>query len=270
MQNVTKNYEIIRTLLKSNNKSFVFDSIITGYTNGQIYVNDLDKPELYVVMDGGNFVLYVGGETNDINEYSKCVKFIQDNILTEDLKEEFDDHILISYTSETFVKEMKNIFKDSIVHESFKSLYKYDITKHNQNSLNHELCDIKLIDQELLDSNLENLSELKNEINSMWGSIEPFLKDGFGYCAVTGNKLLSWCTAEFVSSKYCGIGIETVEDVQSKGIGTTVATAFVKKCVEKELIPYWDSWLKNYPSVKIAEKVGFDKVEDYPVIVVKF
>ncbi|MBI9010594.1 MAG: GNAT family N-acetyltransferase [Clostridiales bacterium] len=260
----------VKALLNSNKKSFVFESIINGHTYGQIYVNSLDNPELYVVMDGGNFVLYIGGETADANLYKECIKFIEEHILTDELRERFDDHILISYSSDTIKNEVKNVFKESIVHESVKSLYRYDITQNTQRTLEYDFCDIKTIDQEILDSNLENLSELKNEINGMWGNTKSFIKHGFGYCAVRENKLLSWCTAEFISNKSCGIGIETVEDEQGKGIATMVASKFVDKCTEIDLMPYWDSWLKNYPSVKIAQKVGFDLIEDYEVIVVKF
>lgn len=267
MHIVTNYSKEIKALLNSSKKSFVFESIIDGHTHGQIYVNSLDNPELYVVMDGGNFVLYVGGETADVNVYKECIKFISEHILTDELKGKFDDHIIISYSSDVFKKALKNVFKESIVHESVKSLYKYDIT---QRTLEHDFCNIKDIDLEVLNSKLENLDKLKDEINGMWGSTKPFIKHGFGYCAVRKNKLLSWCTSEFMSDKSCGIGIETVEDEQGKGIGTIVASKFVHKCVEKDLIPYWDSWLKNYPSVKIAQKVGFDLIEDYEVMVVKF
>lgn len=270
MHQVTNYSKDIQALLNSNKKSFVFQSIIDGYTQGQIYVNSLDKPELYVVMDGGNFVLYIGGETDDANVYKECLKFIEEHILTNELKEKFNDHIIISYSSDIFKKELKNVFKESVVHESVKSLYGYDITHNTQRTLEHDFCEIKAIDLEVLNSELKNLSELKDEIKGMWGSIKPFIKHGFGYCAVRENKLLSWCTAEFISDNSCGIGIETVEDEQGKGIGTLVASKFVDKCIEKDLIPHWDSWLKNFPSVKIAQKVGFDLIEDYEVIVVKF
>ncbi|QVK19048.1 GNAT family N-acetyltransferase [Mycoplasmatota bacterium] len=265
------NFEKVKKVFSSNSKKFVFESIIEGNTPGGIYINNLDNPELYVIFDGGNFVLYVGGESATYEEYKKCISYIKENILTENLKKEYDDCILVSYTSDIWKNIMLETFNDLTVHHGKRVLYRYDIENINNKFPENHSCEIKPITQELLnDSNLENLKFLKEEIKGMWGAIDGFIKNGFGYCAVNGNKLISWCTAEFISENYCGIGIETIEEEQKKGVGTAVAANFVKECAKRNLIPHWDSWIRNLPSVKVAEKVGFNKIEEYEVLIVEF
>ena len=84
------------------------------------------------------------------------------------------------------------------------------------------------------------------------------------------EKLISWCTGEFFSKDYCGIGIFTIEEERKKGIGAMVTLNFVKESAKRNLIPHWDAWAKKLSSVKATEKVGFDKVEEYEVLVVQF
>ena len=78
------------------------------------------------------------------------------------------------------------------------------------------------------------------------------------------------CTAEYVSGGRCGIGIETVPAYQGRGIATLTASAFAGYCATWSITPHWDAWSSNLPSVVVAEKVGFRKVETYSVLVADF
>jgi hypothetical protein len=226
-----------KNVFSSNSRKFVFESIIEGNTPGEIYLDSLKNPELYVIFDRGNFVLYVGGETAIYEKYNKCINYIKENILTESLKKEFYDSIKISYTSDLWKSAMLDTFCDLTVHQGKRVLYRYDIANIDNNILENHSCEIKSINEEILNnSNLENLKLLKEEIWGMWGTVDAFIKNGFGYCAVNGKRLISWCTAELVSKNHCGIGIETIEEDQKKGVGTALAANFVKECAERNLI----------------------------------
>lgn len=166
---------------------------------------------------------------------------------------------------------MLDTFNNLTVHQRKRVLYRYNIGNINHKILENRSWEIKPINDEILkDNNLVNHKLLKEEIEGMWGSIDSFIKNGFGYCALNGKRLISWCTAELVSKNNCGVGIETIEDAQKKGVGTALAANFIKECAERNIIPHWDSWITNFPSVKIAEKVGFNKIEEYEVLVVEF
>jgi hypothetical protein len=41
---------------------------------------------------------------------------------------------------------------------------------------------------------------------------------------------------------------------------------FAVHCAERGVTPHWDCWTSNLPSVAIAEKLGFHKVETYPIL----
>ncbi|HEU5391962.1 MAG TPA: GNAT family N-acetyltransferase [Streptosporangiaceae bacterium] len=59
-------------------------------------------------------------------------------------------------------------------------------------------------------STLGNFGEVTAEIRSCWNSMADFRRAGFGFCAHDRATIVCWCTAEYVSGRQCGIGIETV------------------------------------------------------------
>jgi RimJ/RimL family protein N-acetyltransferase len=79
------------------------------------------------------------------------------------------------------------------------------------------------------------------------------------------RQIVCWCTAEYVSCGWCGIGIETIQAYQRRGLATATATAFLAHCAAHGIQPHWDCWANNVPSVRVAEKVGFALVEEYEV-----
>jgi GNAT superfamily N-acetyltransferase len=122
------------------------------------------------------------------------------------------------------------------------------------------------IDMALLQSGRENVRELLDEISWMWpGSREQavshFLTAGLGSAAVLGSQIVCWCTAEYVSAARCGIGIETEAGYRRRGIATATTAHFIAAALSRGLRPYWECDSANLPSVRVAERVGFQLVE---------
>ena len=44
-----------------------------------------------------------------------------------------------------------------------------------------------------------------------------------------------------------------------------MASAFVEDCLALNIIPHWDSFSDNYASIRVAEKVGFEKNEIFDI-----
>ncbi|SRR5712691_243809 len=115
---------------------------------------------------------------------------------------------------------------------------------------------------------LENFAEVAAEISSVWNSIDDFKAAGFGFCVHDGRSIACWCTAEYVSAGQCGIGIETVPQFRRRGFATAATQAFLTHCSARQITPHWDSWADNTPSIAVAEKTGFRKIETYSILVV--
>ena len=125
---------------------------------------------------------------------------------------------------------------------------------------------LRQIDRTLLSETLlKNADLVAREIRSCWNSLDDFLTRGFGYSVLSGEEIVCWCTAEYMSNRKCGIGIETLEEYQGRGLATSAASAFVEHAVMRGITPYWDSWCENAASLAVARKIGFEELTRYSV-----
>jgi RimJ/RimL family protein N-acetyltransferase len=114
----------------------------------------------------------------------------------------------------------------------------------------------------LADENLENIAHVRSEINWMWPSKERFCEQGFGVAAVVAKRVICWCTAEYVSAHGCGIGIATDPAYERRGVATATAARFVLEARRRGLAPYWECGAWNIASIRVAEKVGFERIAE--------
>lgn len=113
------------------------------------------------------------------------------------------------------------------------------------------------------DKSIENIEFLHSKIVEFWSSPERFFNEGFGYGIVCKSKIVSVCFSGFVVDNVHGVDIETLEEHQGKKLAQKVAIAFVKDCLENNLVPYWDCMESNKPSIAVAKSIGFRNVFNY-------
>jgi len=268
MIKVTVMTPMIENMLLDSHQHFVYQSILEGHTLGDIYVDSIEDTNFYIVYDGGNEVIYTGGSACE-DDYRRYLRFLKKEVFADKRKVDNVEYLLVAYPDDVFLKVSKELFTDQIVHESTKSLFEHHAKDYIYTEALAKDYQLEAITEELLERELVNSEGLREEIVSMWGSLDQFVKHGFGRCAVRDNTLLAWCTAEFMSNKSCGIGIETYENEEGKGIATQLGRSFLVACSERGLRAHWDSWTKNFASVRVAEKLGFKRLEDYNVYVIK-
>ena len=116
-------------------------------------------------------------------------------------------------------------------------------------------------------ADLQNRERVWEEIACCWTAPTLFFERGLGIAALHDTTIAGWCTGEYASGLAIGIGIETVEAYQGRGLATALAAAFVARCAARDLVPYWDCWAHNVPSRAVAEKTGFVLAREYPAFV---
>ena len=126
------------------------------------------------------------------------------------------------------------------------------------------------IDEDLLASNYGNLDRVKDETCSERDSVADFLEKSFGYAALDGDELVSWCMSEYNTHHRCELGIETIETHQRRGIATQVARAVIAHAIRQGVYDIgWHSWKRNEASVRTASRIGFEHALDYPIYEIK-
>ncbi|KKB72827.1 MULTISPECIES: GNAT family N-acetyltransferase [Bacillus] len=114
-----------------------------------------------------------------------------------------------------------------------------------------------------------NESVLFNEqyADEYWGGADNFLKKGFGFKAVCGNRTVSECVSIFRSDRFAEIDIATDPDFRGRGYAALCARAFISYCKEHRMKPRWDCDQQNTASIRLAEKLGFRPLKNYSLYV---
>ena len=102
---------------------------------------------------------------------------------------------------------------------------------------------------------------LGEHIGNFWGGYDRFLADGFGFCAMDGGAIAGVAYAAGASRRFANISIFTVPPYRRRGLATLLATAFIRSCLERGLVPTWDADRDNEASAAIALRLG---LREYP------
>jgi predicted GNAT family acetyltransferase len=93
-----------------------------------------------------------------------------------------------------------------------------------------------------------------------WESNDAFLKNGFGYVAMDGEKFAAIAFSAAVSSEEVDIGVETNEAYRNRGLAKIVARYMIREILNIVKIPVWAHAAGNTASMKTALGVGFKEI----------
>ena len=124
---------------------------------------------------------------------------------------------------------------------------------------------IHQVDREFLDRTLlKNFVEISSRTED-WGSVDNFLENGFGFCMLHEDTIVSRCIADNVSGGACEVGIGTAEGHRRKGFAALTLAATVEYCLSVGQTRIgWHCLENNIGSWKTAEKAGFELTRRYP------
>jgi RimJ/RimL family protein N-acetyltransferase len=124
------------------------------------------------------------------------------------------------------------------------------------------------VDAGLLAKGLKNRDDVEGWILAEWHSVDAFFEQGFGFCLVHDNDIVSWSLSDYVSGDRCEIGINTDGDYRRRGCGTLTAAATAAYAVAHGFSGIgWHCWDNNAGSIRVAENVGFAKTADYDIFI---
>jgi GNAT superfamily N-acetyltransferase len=249
---------------------FVVDAMVAGNSPATIWIDNVDHPQSAFIWDNSHS-LYFGGAADNPNFKTDLGKLITDTILPEGQKQQLGVFKIYS-TSDAWAAQIPDLLQRETLPIRERMLFRFGPGSVTHSPVALSGFQLQPITRDLLaDSGRANAANVLEEIGSCWTALDRFYAQGFGFCVVTdAGDIAGWCTAEYVSDGVCGVGIETVEAYQGQGVATLAATAFVQHCATQGWTAHWDSWATNLPSVKVAQKVGFQKVTDYSVQIYMF
>jgi RimJ/RimL family protein N-acetyltransferase len=121
------------------------------------------------------------------------------------------------------------------------------------------------IDRSLLDCpQLTVPDHVTGWMENNWGSIDRFLRDGFGFATVSEGEVVSWSLSDCVSDDRCEIGIRTAPAHRRRGLAAVTAAAAAEHALARGFASVgWHCPDDNLGSISTAERVGFQRERDY-------
>lgn len=242
--------------------ALVTEALAAGNSPGTIWVDDEDCPQSAFIWDSAHCFYYGGKEFNEA--FNDSIKELLTEIVPEALHNNFT-LFKVYYTSPAWKDRLFSLFEEWNPHMRTRTFYTYQgIEQEIHGPIPH--YSLHTIDDDLFNSSLKNMNYIIQEIESCWCSLSRFLTHGGGHCLSDRGTIIAWCTAEYVSEKKCGVGIETLHPYERQGCATFLASTLVNSFLNKGICPHWDSWADNCASIRVAEKVGFKRTAVYSVL----
>lgn len=150
--------------------------------------------------------------------------------------------------------------KDNIKIEQ-RYFFEYDSSNYGEPVNLQGDCQIKAIDRELI-------SKINGRITPCfsWKSTDDFLSKGKGYCIVTDNAVAAWAFSAAISGEEIDIGVETDENYRGMGFAAMASKAMIKYILSENKKPVWACHSQNTASAKLADRIGFKKINECSVI----
>lgn len=123
---------------------------------------------------------------------------------------------------------------------------------------------IEPIIEQTLHKGYTNEGMLTNRLEECWISLDDFCEKSLSFIAVKGNEIVGIIFGSGRYEKYIPIDIEVLEEHRKRGVAKALTSAFVKHCIECDLIPHWDCVESNTGSIRLAESIGFEKIKERP------
>jgi hypothetical protein len=215
-----------------------------------------------LLWDKGNNVFYLSGNLISEDTTNEFAALIKTEVKARAIKEGLS-HFKVHALSDSFENSITRLFQGLTLDKTIKLFYTFRKPKVNAIPAPAlENVQFVLIEADFLEKDFQNLEYVKSEIKWMWPSPERFCEKGFGFAALLEERIICWCTAEYVSQNKCGIGIETIREFENKGIATSTTAHFVEYCLSHHISPYWECGGDNIGSIRVAEKVGFERIQE--------
>jgi RimJ/RimL family protein N-acetyltransferase len=258
-----RSYEQVHALFSQMDHQLTALAVIEGSCPGSIWVDSIAHPRTaFMASPEGHFL--VGHEGNSaFNE--DLNKLIRHTLLRKDTDGEHVPLMALVCHPEEWSRQFDVVLAGHVPIPELRLHYLFEralVDWRNQIPVGSS---IERLDEELLGQpGICIPDHVRQWMVHNWGSLEGFLRQGLGFCAVRGHEVVSWCLTDCRSGNACEIGIRTHQEYRRQGLATLTVAATVEECLCQGLTTIgWHCHEKNLGSRGVAEKTGFVKEREY-------
>jgi GNAT superfamily N-acetyltransferase len=230
-------------------------AVLNGTQAGSVHVDRLDDPRVIFVATRFGFAQLLSSADDDRQARSVVELLFQDDALK--------GRYLLWYDPSGHCRHLL----DQLPKEQARARTRVRLVL-NQERFRGRPVPEPPADVDVLDIDADVLAKVEPlglEIPTrFWPSENAFLESGLGIAAlvegVAASAAYSACTAGGLAE----VDVATLEPFRGRGLAGLVVDRFIRRCLERELVPMWDCFDYNEPSLRLALKLGFEELRRYP------
>jgi RimJ/RimL family protein N-acetyltransferase len=252
-------YENVRPLFQSLRFHLASAAVLDGNNPGRVFVDDPIQPQAAFMLSPEG--CYLAGDADQrafIQALNQAV--VIDRALGDDVRVLF-----LVVGSERWRDRLPAVFDPYAPLEMQRRHYVCRQLRYDWRASLRGGQAVRRIDRSLLAApELTVPDHVMTWMEGNWGSVDRFLRDGFGFATVSGDEIVSWSLTDCVSGDQCEIGIHTAPAHRRRGLATITAAATVDHALSHGFTQVgWHCPEDNLGSIGTAEKVGFQRERDY-------
>ena len=246
---------------------------LAGWTPGQVFVNEPHVPQAGFKPQaaftwGEHRFSYLAGNPMDEDFVQGLVVLLEGELLPK-LPGSHDPTLVIYPDSPAWIDALEARLAAYRPLRLFRSLHRFDPMAFEQCTRELEALPPEYTLLPVDAQVCGRFPELAFAYELLWGGVQNFLAHGFGCCVLADGELASACDTPFCAGGRAEIGVETKEAYHRKGLARQACTAFIRECLRRGLEPVWECWRENEASLSLAKRLGFEWLEDYPVLFIE-
>ena len=257
-----KHYARALPILDGVEHALALNAVLEGTCPGEVHVDNPDAPRaVFASTPEGHYVV---GDSMNEEFRASLQEFITSTVLPDGQAAGWW-YFSLHYWPNGWRDALRAMFDPAHVVEESQKFYRLQRPSVDWREGMPSDCHMEHIDEPLLGrAELANVEKLQRWARSNFGSVEGFVKNGFGSCLVKDDDIVSWCMSDCVSGHRCEIGIHTDHRHRRRGLATLTTAATIEHCLSRGLTHVgWHCHTYNRPSAATAEKVGFQYVLDH-------
>lgn len=253
--NVDEFSKILPLYKNSKHQIPMIQSVIRGKLEGRIFADEKTMPQSVIVVTNFNWMYVMGNQESEFFKAKFC-DFIYSELV--DKGEQFAWFGLSRYWQE----KLTDMFGENV--KSFPRVkYEFNENKYRMQADQYSIPEgyyVKPIDGALINKAVQFFDGIK----MFWRTEENFLLNSFGFCTVHNDEIVSICQALAITEDACEIDVFTDRKYRGHELAYYACSAFIGHCLKLGLKPYWETVRANTSSCRLAEKLSFFEIEEYP------
>lgn len=247
-----------------NDRCPSFSGIVSQECKGNLWLNNTETPTLAIAESYavGGFA-FLG--TNQNKEDFVELKAYLDSELLPQIKKKGCHCFEFSIESDDIRENILGMFQGKQLQTEREFSFRMRRIPTIDKSIPKEYQIIR-VDTELWrmlsDGRFDNADFLRDRLLESWHSFDEFEYKSIAYCTVYENRIVAVIVGTANYKNIIPIDIETEETHRRKGLAYAMSAEFIADCFQHNYIPQWDCVESNPSSYYMAQKLGFEKINE--------